>query len=676
MKKSHTSYPEIVELISTDHTREALDTIEAKLKAAPSDSELFYLKGICLWRRHMDESKNVRACFIRSNELNEDDIRPLMHLAVQIPSTAEFLTRQHPELAPAWFYHGFHSAGRLSDQEVIHAFTQAIELDHEYVAAYFYRGNLHFEMRNYYSAAADYREALNHFAKPISVEYFLEFSFFDVPIDEHGSDKSGGWAATVPLDPINRYPKLDFQWDQDIFDDEDGRPYRGSNLIVGVHCLKKQLEELSHEIEHKPVSIDDESPEDGIDLQGDYAELPGELPKTEAHDSGVTDAHNRGESQANPDLAEALALSARIHIRAHDFEGATLHGTRISPDCQSFSSLLASAEYDWNTPEGGIDSYNTAIAKGLKDPEVYRGRGEVKLWKGKTVEAIEDFTVALNLKPDLVPALHCRGSALLLQQKYPDAAADFCRIVKLTPNHHGSRVLAIHSLLFAEAYEEAVNLCDEGIDQAPYSFVYFTLKSCAHILLAKYHIGGSCLKKAQSILQSHKTLYDEYSEEDRACHKYELVQLLIDVAISVSLSLTDVALEKCSQFLDADLNKSRPEGCLKQILEFVERSNPAKLSLIQTDLEVNPLDDRLRIPLSYFYYLRSEYDAALKLIGTTNLNKVHVEPLIMQCMILIKKGLSHETPPILDKAIRSLLQEDLKWSLGNKYAIKAGYKGE
>jgi tetratricopeptide (TPR) repeat protein len=87
--------------------------------------------------------------------------------------------------------------------------------------------------------------------------------------------------------------------------------------------------------------------------------------------------------------------------------------------------------------EGKLDAAIEEYSEALEvDPElylVYFNRGKLYWRKGEIAKAMADFTMAIRLEPGLAATYVCRGDVLFEQGEYKAAKQDYSKALELAP---------------------------------------------------------------------------------------------------------------------------------------------------------------------------------------------------------------------------------------------------
>ncbi|MCA9401351.1 MAG: hypothetical protein KC713_06965 [Candidatus Omnitrophica bacterium] len=93
-----------------------------------------------------------------------------------------------------------------------------------------------------------------------------------------------------------------------------------------------------------------------------------------------------------------------------------------------------------NEPQLAWLDINRAIALNPYDAKSYEIRGTLKLLNNREAEALEDFTLALKIRPDLLTALQLRASTYILLEKCDAAILDLRRILEAAPGDNTAKL--------------------------------------------------------------------------------------------------------------------------------------------------------------------------------------------------------------------------------------------
>jgi len=147
------------------------------------------------------------------------------------------------------------------------------------------------------------------------------------------------------------------------------------------------------------------------------------------------------------------------------------------PDYAPATSMLAfvlmfSTHVGWIPPEAKLarSLASRALALDAKDPWAHVTMGLLGIVERDTDAALRHFDIALDLNPNLVPAVGFRGFALTLDGQSDDALEAFERCVQMNPrdphiNLFLTHVAAAHYM--AERYDDAVDWARRSIRTYP-----------------------------------------------------------------------------------------------------------------------------------------------------------------------------------------------------------------
>ena len=97
---------------------------------------------------------------------------------------------------------------------------------------------------------------------------------------------------------------------------------------------------------------------------------------------------------------------------------------------EKLKMLIAKGDYD-----RALQDYTKAIDLKPNDAEAYNNRGGAYYLKEEYESAIVDFTKAIQLKPDYAEAYNNRGGAYYLKEEYESAIIDFTKAIDLKPDY-------------------------------------------------------------------------------------------------------------------------------------------------------------------------------------------------------------------------------------------------
>ncbi len=118
--------------------------------------------------------------------------------------------------------------------------------------------------------------------------------------------------------------------------------------------------------------------------------------------------------------------------------------------------------------DGALEAFSVAIASnpdGAAIPHYYRGL--VYIEQGKVMEAIDDFTAALELDKHFPQAYAARGTAYLMTSRPAKAAEDFDKALQLDPNNATTYVNRARAYMGLQMLEEAEGDLNRAIELNP-----------------------------------------------------------------------------------------------------------------------------------------------------------------------------------------------------------------
>lgn len=133
---------------------------------------------------------------------------------------------------------------------------------------------------------------------------------------------------------------------------------------------------------------------------------------------------------------------------------------------------------------GALDRFTEMIAAAPNDPQLYRARGIVHGKLGRHEKAIEDFTRAIQIKPDAM-SYHSRGNVYRNIDEFDRAIADFTQTLRLDNNTVTLSARA-GAWLFKGEYDKAIDDYNEALRlDSKHSFPYLG-RGMAHAKRADY----------------------------------------------------------------------------------------------------------------------------------------------------------------------------------------------
>src|SRR5262249_30623964 len=142
-----------------------------------------------------------------------------------------------------------------------------------------------------------------------------------------------------------------------------------------------------------------------------------------------------GRGEPSPELARDQAERGRILHRRHEFAAAVAaYDAALAIDRGYADAHLGRAEAElqlrnYEAAARSLDDY--LQVGGRPKEEVYRARARARMELGKYREAVADYTMALQSKPDEPATRAARGWAYLACRAYELALADFDDAIRL-----------------------------------------------------------------------------------------------------------------------------------------------------------------------------------------------------------------------------------------------------
>lgn len=160
--------------------------------------------------------------------------------------------------------------------------------------------------------------------------------------------------------------------------------------------------------------------------------------------------------------------------------------------------------------EKTLTQWSNEIEKSPDDPELFLNRGTLHAMRDERTNAIDDFTQALNLKPNYLQALSSRSFEYMNIAQYDKALADANKLIALVPDSpegYAKRGMIYES---CEMFGEAVTDWNRAIAKEPNEAYYYYGLSMDLLRLAKYDEVERALKKAIDIDGDRSGTYSAY----------------------------------------------------------------------------------------------------------------------------------------------------------------------
>jgi len=139
----------------------------------------------------------------------------------------------------------------------------------------------------------------------------------------------------------------------------------------------------------------------------------------------------RVESQAGP---ENMLRFNRDSGTAVVDPGKTIGPIGLNQDFSETLLTRGNARASKGDFEGAIDDYSGALQIKPQRFDIYRNRGSARLFNGDMAGAIADYNQAITIKPDYVEAYLNRAAAHAKAGNTALAAADYQKVVELDPS--------------------------------------------------------------------------------------------------------------------------------------------------------------------------------------------------------------------------------------------------
>ena len=194
---------------------------------------------------------------------------------------------------------------------------------------------------------------------------------------------------------------------------------------------------------------------------------------------GFARLHAHDKPYVEPDALDLMQRGIGVHQRG-DLDDAIAYYTEIIELDPSHTSVVAQAYYNRGVAYEQKDNYERAIedfSKAIKlSPdlyEAYHNRGIVYGETGNYERAIKDFSKAIDLEPDLAEAYYNRGQAYGQKGNHEHAIEDYTKTIELNPDlykayHNRGRAYGTKA-----EYERAIENLNKAMELNPMAETYY-----------------------------------------------------------------------------------------------------------------------------------------------------------------------------------------------------------
>lgn len=351
---------------------------------------------------------------------------------VQTESLAEQKLRG---AADAWFYVGYiRGVVQQDDASAEEAYTQAIELDQQFVKAYSARGFSRYAQGKFDAAITDYSSAIE--LDPQFAEVYAARGLAYYELGEFG-DAVADYTKALELDP------------------QFAEVYSARGLAYDKQGdLDAAIADYTQATEFNPQDADSSY------NRGFAYYKQGNL------DAAIDDYATT--ISLNPQYTAAYAARALASYEQGNLDAAVTDYTKaidLNPQFAAAYSARALAYYEQGNLEASFADYAKAIELNPQDADAYYNRGNAYFDQNKFDAAVADYSKLIELDPQDANAYYRRGLTYYNQSNFDAAIADYSQTIELDPQFAGIynvRALAYHNqgdLAAAVAdYSRVINL--------------------------------------------------------------------------------------------------------------------------------------------------------------------------------------------------------------------------
>jgi tetratricopeptide (TPR) repeat protein len=166
------------------------------------------------------------------------------------------------------------------------------------------------------------------------------------------------------------------------------------------------------------------------------------------------------------------------------------------------------AKFNAKDFSGAADDYSKAIQLKPDYAEAYRNRGESRARLQNYAGAVEDFDRAIAVNPDDAEAFFNRGNAKNRLKDYAGALADFDKYLLMKPDHVDAYFNRAKSKNALRDYEGVVRDLSKVIELSPNNAVAFNNRGIARAILGDYEGAAKDFNRAIQTRPDYKEAHD------------------------------------------------------------------------------------------------------------------------------------------------------------------------
>lgn len=149
----------------------------------------------------------------------------------------------------------------------------------------------------------------------------------------------------------------------------------------------------------------------------------------------------------------------------------------------------------------------------VKDPAILYRSGYSAYMRGFKAKALDLFNQAIACDENHIPSLNSRGEIYLSQEDYPNAIADFEKVVTLQPDHTSSLLGLANCLLVNNQQERGVKLLSRVIELSPGIIIARIMRGEEYRKQQKYLDAFEDFNTAITLIENyHKRLKKEHTQ--------------------------------------------------------------------------------------------------------------------------------------------------------------------
>ncbi len=267
----------------------------------------------------------------------------------------------------------------------------------------------HNSMANGLNEQGQTQEAISHYQQALQINPSYHDALFNLGLAYQDSGR---------LEDARRYLEKAQQVDPSL---PDAHAALGS-VLADMGLMEEAMRHLKESLRLNPTSAE------ALTSMGNILLRAGRFDEAVKHYSLVLRSH--------PDKPEVLNNLGTAFASRGDMEQAVSYfeeALRIRPDFPDARQNLERARASLHEAEQSLKGLLEDLEKRPRDPDLLTRVGDHYALHGKAQEAVDQYSDALSVRPDHVPALFGRALVMASKQDYEGALEDFLLMRKIQP---------------------------------------------------------------------------------------------------------------------------------------------------------------------------------------------------------------------------------------------------